>query len=343
MKLRWLSIVVPLNFIMSSPILDLTNREVLAGGGFTPPANHSNGFPSVLSHSIVEERCAFGGCPEIKSAPSSSVSRQTAGSRAIDPAIQSIAPSTQDRSRHHQLQILLPLYSYPNWYDREKYQWKQVAAAAQRVPIVAIINPNNGPDRSPPNTDYQQGIEDLRQANVKTIGYVRSNYGKRSLKAVKADIDLYFKHFNVSGIFIDESASARDKLEYYQQLYKYIKSQSDRYQVIINPGTAADEGYVSQSVADVVVMFENQQREWNRYHLPAYTKKYSPQHFAALIHTTANSRLMKATLDRAAKERFGYVYITNDSTETANNNPWDTLPIYWNTQVEYIQKLNAMP
>jgi Spherulation-specific family 4 len=324
MKLRWISIVaLPLNFTMSSPILGLTSREILAGGGFAPPANHSNGLQSVLSHSVLEQQCATVRNP---------------------PAEIAIAPSThQNRSRHHQLQILLPLYSYPNWYDREKYQWKQVAAAAQKVPIVAIINPNNGPDRSPPNADYQQGIKDLQQANVKTIGYVRSNYGKRSLKAVKADIDLYFKHFNVAGIFIDESASARDKLDYYQQLYKYIKSQSDRYQVIINPGTDADEGYVSQSVADVVVMFENQHREWNRYRPPAYLKQYPPQHFAALIHTTANSRLMKTTLDRAAKERFGYIYITNDSTETANNNPWDTLPIYWHSQVEYIQKLNAMP
>jgi hypothetical protein len=324
MKLRWISLVaLPLNFTMSSPILGLTNREILAGGGFAPISvskQASSSHTTVLSHSMLEE---------------------TSSSRAAETAI---APSIHpNRSRHHQLQILLPLYSYPNWYDREKYLWKQVAAAAQKVPIVAIINPNNGPDRSPPNADYQQGIKDLHQANVKTIGYVRSNYGKRSLKAVKADIDLYFKHFNVAGIFIDESASARDKLDYYQQLYKYIKSQSDRYQVIINPGTDADEGYVSQSVADVVVMFENQQREWNRYRPPAYLKKYPPQHFAALIHTTANSRLMKTTLDRAAKERFGYIYITNDSTETANNNPWDTLPIYWHTQVEYIQKLNAMP
>jgi Spherulation-specific family 4 len=326
MKLRWLSIVaLPLNFTMSSPILDLTNREILAGGGFAPISTSATHRPGEDLQVVCDK------------------TRQTAGSRAAE-AIPQIAPSTHNRSRHHhKLQILLPLYSYPNWYDREKYLWKQVAAAAQRVPIVAIINPNNGPDRSPPNADYQQGIKDLHQAHVKTIGYVRSNYGKRSLKAVKADIDLYFKHFNVAGIFIDESASARDKLDYYQQLYKYIKSHSDRYQVIINPGTDADEGYVSQSVADVVVMFENQQREWTRYRPPAYTRKYPPQHFAALIHTTANSRLMKTTIDRAAKERFGYIYITNDSTETANNNPWDTLPIYWHSQVEYIQKLNAIP
>jgi hypothetical protein len=259
---------------------------------------------------------------------------------AVEPLANHSSNLSESRQQH-KLQILLPLYSYPNWYDQDKYLWHQVASAAQKVPIIAIINPNNGPDRSPPNADYQQGIKDLHQAKVKTVGYVRSSYGNRNLKKVKADIDLYLKHFNVDGIFIDEAAGSKDKLDYYQQLYKYIKSQPKPYQVILNPGTDVDESYIHQPVADVTVLFENQQREWKHYQPPAYTKKYSPQHFAALVHTAANSRLMKSTLDQAKKDRFGYIYITNDSTDTTNHNPWDTLPIYWHTQVEYIQKLNS--
>ena len=111
-----------------------------------------------------------------------------------------VASNVDRRSR---LQILLPLYIYPNWYDKHNYIWTQVIAAAKKVPIVAIINPNNGPNSAPPNADYQQGIRDLQQAGVKVIGYVPSNYAKRDLQAVKADIDLYTKHFHVEGIFID--------------------------------------------------------------------------------------------------------------------------------------------
>ncbi len=242
-----------------------------------------------------------------------------------------------------QLKILLPLYIYPNWYDRDKYAWKQVALAAKKVSIWAIINPNNGPDRSPPNTDYQQGIKDLQQAKVKIVGYVHSNYGKRKFKAIEADIDLYLQYFNVDGIFIDEVASTKDELQYYQKIYQYIKSKSKQYRVIINPGTDLDESYVRQPVADVAVIFENNQNQWKNYRPPIYTQKYSPQRFAALIHTTDNAKLMKNALDRAIKDRFGYIYVTNDSTDTANQNPWDSLPIYWQQQVNYIQKLNAMP
>ena len=255
-----------------------------------------------------------------------------------------------DRSNDRpKLQILLPLYIYPNWYNKDKYAWKQVIMAAKKVQIVAIINPNNGPNHTAPNQDYQQGIKDLHQAGVKIVGYVPSNYAKRDLQAIEADIDLYLKYFNIDGIFIDEAANTQDKLDYYRQIYQYIKSQSSsinsgklpNYNVIINPGTDVDESYLDRSVADVVVIFENYQKVWTNYHPPAYTEKYSSQNFAALVHTTANHKLMESTIDRAVKDKFGYIYITNDSTDTANQNPWDSLPEYWQAQVDYIQKLNA--
>jgi Spherulation-specific family 4 len=241
---------------------------------------------------------------------------------------------------HPRLTILLPLYIYPNWYDKNKYAWKQVIVAAKKVSIVAIINPNSGPNHAPPNTDYQQGIKDLQQAGVKIIGYVPSNYAKRDIQAVKADIDLYTKHFKVDGIFIDEATSTSDKAPYYQQLYQYLKSRSRSYQVIINPGVNVDESYISQQVADVVVTFENHQKHWNNYRLPVYNKKYLSQQFAALVHTTANRKLMKGTIDRAVKYNFSYIYITNNSPDTPKHNPWDTLPEYWQSEVDYIQKLN---
>lgn len=239
------------------------------------------------------------------------------------------------------LKILLPLYIYPNWYDKNKYVWKQVIAAAKKVSIVAIINPNSGPNNAPPNTDYQQGIKDLHRAEIKVIGYVPSDYSKRDLQAVKADIDLYMNYFKIDGIFIDEAASSVDKAIYYQQLYQYIKSKSSSYQVIINPGVNLVENYISQGVADTIITFENYHKNWNSYTPVEQLKKYPAQKFAALVHTTASQKLMKSTVDRAIKHNLGYIYITNDSTNTPNNNPWDTLPTYWQAEVNYIQQLNS--
>ena len=260
----------------------------------------------------------------------------------IDPSVgvteQKILNTTS--TRHPKLQILLPLYIYPNWYDKNKYVWKQVIAAAKKVSIVVIINPNSGPNNAPPNTDYQQGIKDLHQAGIKIVGYVPSNYSNRDIRSVKTDIDLYTKHFKVDGIFIDEAASSTEKASYYQQLYQYIKSKSITYNVIINPGVNIDENYISQGVADTIITFENYQKNWSSYAPAKYQKNYSSQKFAALVHTTANRKLMKSTLDRAIKNNLGYIYITDDSTSTPNKNPWDTLPTYWQSEVNYIQQLN---
>ncbi len=267
----------------------------------------------------------------------------TSNCLTVDPILGMPEPKILNTKSNHQakLQILLPLYIYPNWYDKNKYAWKQVIIAAKKVSIIAIINPNSGPNNAPPNTDYQQGIKDLHQAGIKIVGYVPSNYSNRAIQAVQADIDLYTTYFKVDGIFIDEAASSPDKSNYYQQLYQYVKSKSNSYNVIINPGVNLDEKYLSQGVADIVVIFENYYKDWNNYGQVKQSKSHPAQKFAALVHTTANRKLMKSTLDRAVKNNLGYIYITNDSTNTPNKNPWDTLPEYWQAEVNYIQQLNS--
>ncbi len=47
------------------------------------------------------------------------------------------------------LNILLPLYIYPTWWDATTYLWDDVAAANSIAPITAIINPHNGPNGTP--------------------------------------------------------------------------------------------------------------------------------------------------------------------------------------------------
>jgi hypothetical protein len=116
------------------------------------------------------------------------------------------------------LQVLIPLYIYPTMVNGQS-TWQPLADAAAQVPIVAIVNPNNGPgDR--PNSDYLAAMKLLRKSGVKMIGYVATNYGKRPWEKVKADIDLYNKYFDVQGIFLDEAASTAQYHRHYSQIYR---------------------------------------------------------------------------------------------------------------------------
>jgi Spherulation-specific family 4 len=238
------------------------------------------------------------------------------------------------------VKILIPFYSYPTWYNPETYFWTQVTQAASRVSITAVINPNNGPGSGAPNQDYVKGLDDLRSANVTILGYVFTSYGKRNLAEVKSDIDLYDKYYNIDGIFFDEAASGVDKLDYYQELYNYTKAKPNLETVVLNQGTQTDEGYLKQAAADIIVLFENYGKAWEPYQVQPYVKRYSSARFSCLIHTVPDAATMRTYIDLAAARNIQYVYITDDSPDDRDRDPWNRLPSYWQEEVDYIQSLS---
>ena len=235
--------------------------------------------------------------------------------------------------------ILLPLYIYPNWYEPQSYVWSNVVSAAAKVPIVAIINPNNGPDGQPPNEDYKKGLAQLRQGNITLLGYVYTQYGDRSIADVKQDIILYARHYNLDGIFLDESASNVKQVDYYQDIYQYIKDNTHLDLVIINPGTHIDEAYLAKPAADTAVILENNPQAWKEYQPQPYINNYNARRFASLIHSVADIDTMKICINLATQRNIGYIYVTDDSPITGDKDPWNSLPSYWQEEVDYIQSL----
>ena len=230
------------------------------------------------------------------------------------------------------LSILVPLYSYPSWYNPPTYLWDDVAAAANQVPLTVIINPNSGPDGGPPNSDFVVGLNDLRSAGVTILGYVYTSYGARNITNVKADIDLYDQHFNIHGIFLDEVANTTNQLSYYTQLYAYIKSRPHLSLVFANPGTHTDEAYIATPTADTTVIFETD-TGWPQYVPDAYVSNYPAARFAALPYAASTEALMRSNIDLAVQRNVGFIYVTNDG----GSNPWDTLPSYWTQEVAYVK------
>lgn len=239
--------------------------------------------------------------------------------------------------------ILLPLYIYPNWYQPESYVWTDVVSAAAQVPIVAIINPNNGPDGQPPNKDYQRGLQDLRRADIKLLGYVYTLYGDRPKTEVINDILLYARRYNLDGIFLDESASNAQQLAYYQEIYQYIKQNTYLDLVVINPGTHTDEAYLSQPAADTAAIFEQFPQAWEEYQPQAYVKNYPSDRFASLIHSVASAVDMKRYIDMAIARNIDYIYVTDDSPVGDDGDPWNSLPSYWQEEIGYLESRKQPP
>lgn len=235
------------------------------------------------------------------------------------------------------VQLLIPLYSYPTWYNPPTYIWDDVAAANSLVPVTAIINPANGPGGGPPNSDYVVGLNDLRSAGVTILGYVYTSYGARDSNAVKADIDLYDHYFDIDGIFFDEVASSATQLAYYQNLYTYVLDRPNLERVVLNPGTHIDEVYVSTLSQATAIIYEDAASSWNGYAPDGYVYEYAPERFAMLAHSVGDSGQLAQLIDLATTRQIAYVYLTDDSLP----NPWNSLPGFWSDEINYLANVNA--
>jgi len=96
--------------------------------------------------------------------------------------------------------MLIPLYIYP-----AGGAWANVVNANFYENIDVVINPNSGVGTSQ-NSDYVNGVNQLRAGNVGVYGYVYTGWGTRLPTTVKAEIDNWQAWYNVDGIFLDESS-----------------------------------------------------------------------------------------------------------------------------------------
>jgi hypothetical protein len=121
-------------------------------------------------------------------------------------------------------------------------KWDAMNYAASRVPLIAIMNPNSGPGASQ-SASYVNALLKTHQAGGKVIGYVSSDYANRPIADVKADIDRYVLWYLVDGFFIDEmeNDSVQAHLDFYAEIYQYIKSKGAQYTVCGNPGSNTQE------------------------------------------------------------------------------------------------------
>lgn len=233
------------------------------------------------------------------------------------------------------LNVLVPAYFYPDGAGTG--YWNALNAAASKVPLVAIMNPNSGPGASiDPN--YTNVLANFRAAGGHAIGYVFTGYGTRPLAVVKSEVDLYRAFYpGVEGIFVDEMANdgSASNLTYYGNLYAYIRSNQPNALIVGNPGTQTLEAYLTQPAADVLVTFEND-TGYPGYVPDAWTTNHGASNFCHLTYAVTNAATMTNYLQLAITRNAAWVFVQSDVLP----NPWDTLPAYWTNEVNLIQQLN---
>ncbi len=239
-------------------------------------------------------------------------------------------------SAHAALTAIVPAYFYPTAGS----PWNDLNTAASRIPVTAIMNPGSGPGNIQ-DSNYVNAVNNLRTAGGKVIGYVSTSWGARSSVDVKADIDKYVNWYNLDGIFFDEmtNTGTTPTLNHYQDLYDYVKAINPAWEVMGNPGTSTTETYLTRPVADSLLVFESFATNYPGYTPSSWNFNHDPSTIGHLVHTTANEADMLSYLDLAVQRNAGQVYVTDDVL----NNPWDTLPSFWDAEVTRIEEINNAP
>lgn len=234
------------------------------------------------------------------------------------------------------VKIMVPLYVYPG------AAWDALIAAASKVKILAIVNPNSGPVATV-DSAYASYMTKLKNAGVEMVGYVYTSYGNRDLAAVKADIDTYANKYPLlTGIFLDEAASEAGKLSVYTQIYNHIKSKS-MVHAILNPGTIPDQGYMA--ISTNIMIYENYGSSLAGTSFGNYVKcapdaaqksgyKYR---FSGIAHT-ASSSIQASYVQGMVNQGIGYVYVTDGAGGCCTYNSLTTYFAQLASAVEAVNK-----
>jgi len=143
--------------------------------------------------------------------------------------------------------VLIPLYSRPG------HDWDTMIAgrvAHPSVPMIAIINPENGPGQGP-DPEFVKGVARLETAGITIAGYVSTRYGEQTVGSIRASIDNYIRWYKVMGIFFDEIPWSPGNETYYRTLGSYAMSAGIEFR-IGNPGGPVSGSYLEMMDISVI-------------------------------------------------------------------------------------------
>ncbi|HEX5457883.1 MAG TPA: spherulation-specific family 4 protein [Candidatus Nitrosotalea sp.] len=214
--------------------------------------------------------------------------------------------------------VMIALYTYPG------STWDVVAQAKSAhpsVPIVAIINPDNGPGSSR-DPNYVSGIQELHAAGVTVLGYDATGYASNSASSVKSVMNTWKSLYTIDGIFFDEMANWSGPESYYSGLTSYAKSLG--YTMTVgNPGTDTLPSYIG--TVDNLMIYENPGLPPISA-LQGWHTGYDKSNFS-MIAFGVNS--VSTSFLSSASNYVGYIDLTNDVLD----NPYDSVPSYFGTLV----------
>ena len=216
--------------------------------------------------------------------------------------------------------MIVPAYQYPTLGT----MWADCARASSRVPLVAILDPANGPG-SGVDPNYTSAVASVRAAGGRVIGYLDVASAGIPLDSVLTLVDRYRAWYVLDGVFLDRMASDSNPahVAWHTALRDSIRAREPAWLVVGSPGTNTLPEYLSG--ADILCIFESDGATYFNWEPNAWVRDYPPSRWLHLVYSVSTADSMQRAVARAATLGAGWVYVTDDRLP----NPWDAPPTYW--------------
>src|SRR3989454_982508 len=214
--------------------------------------------------------------------------------------------------------VVIPLYTYPT--DGSWAATLQARNAHPNVPIIAVINPNNGPGGSS-DSNYVQGVKDFQAAGIIVLGYVATGYASQLISSLESQASSYKNWYSLNGIMFDEMSSVQGNENYYSTLDTYVKSLG-MTMTMGNPGTSVPNSYIG--ILDSLCIFEQGG-------LPtlSYLSSYSGHPKSNFAYIGLSVSTLNTSYEVSSSNYVQWIYIT----DAGGGNPYDVLPSYFMNEV----------
>lgn len=209
----------------------------------------------------------------------------------------------------------------------------------------AVLNVADGPgDRPDPHCLEAAGR--LTNAGVRVLGHLDMAYGERLFGEVVAEARRFVDWYRVGGFYLDRCPASRSDLMDVRLTTATLQALLDSGtpcgpgdaggRLVLGHGTQPYPEYIE--IADQLVTFSG---PWDRYRwsqAAEWTADHPPERFVHLVHGVPRTHLDEA-MRIARWQGAGTIFFT-DRTEdvdgTGQNNPFETLPGYWDEIVSLV-------
>lgn len=242
------------------------------------------------------------------------------------------------------LRIIVPIYT------TDTSIWDAAIYSDMPPGSIIIMNPgatragddpsqSKGGPGTQPDPEMQEYVRKAQDRDYVVLGYIRtgadgSNDGPRRNRAwTDQDIQDLKDWYGVDGIFYDEVFPASEYYGYYADLVAYGRETIPGLH-LIHVGGQASARYAK--LADVIGVFEGTAEDFLNWSPDLDPDEHHPLRSAAAVMSVADAAHMREVIAHARVHNLGYVYATN-AFGTSTENPWTTLPPYWEAQTMAIQ------